>query len=176
MTTDNTLSPAVPAGVWCPVISLYKPTPLQELNLAATRTYFRHLISSGVNGLVLQGSTAEAALLLPEERVTLTRLARDVARELGIPDFPLAAGVSGQSTVETFRPIDDAVGAGADFALLLPPSYWPKAIGNKDIVAFYEEVADYSPISVIIYNVSLCLASSFLSPPFSAYSSLNYRY
>lgn len=161
MTTDDTLPPAVPAGVWCPVISLYKPTPLQELDLVATRTYFRHLISSGVNGLVLQGSTAEAALLLPEERVTLTRLARDVARELGVPDFPLAAGVSGQSTVETFRLIDDAVGAGADFALLLPPSYWPKAIGNKDIVAFYEEVADYSPIPVIIYNVSLCLASFF---------------
>jgi len=151
--------PAVPAGVWCPVVSLYKPTPRQELDLDATRTYFGHLISSGVNGLVLQGSTAEAALLLPEERVALTRLAREVARGLGVPDFPLAAGVSGQSTVETFRLIDDAARAGADFALLLPPSYWPKAISNKDIVAFYREVADYSPIPVIIYNVRAVLCT-----------------
>ncbi|KXJ94916.1 hypothetical protein Micbo1qcDRAFT_116888, partial [Microdochium bolleyi] len=145
-------APAVPAGVWCPVVSLYKDTPLQELDMDAMHTYFTHLISSGVNGLVLQGSTAEAALLLPEERVAITRLARKAAADLGVPDFPLAAGVSGQSTVETFRLIDDATEAGADFALLLPPSYWPKAIGNKDIVAFYRDAADHSRIPIIIYN------------------------
>ncbi|KAH7021477.1 NADP-dependent oxidoreductase domain-containing protein [Microdochium trichocladiopsis] len=145
-------SPAVPAGVWCPVVTLYKDSPRQELDLEAMHTYFTHLISSGVNGLVLQGSTAEAALLLPEERVAITRTARKAAADLGVPKFPLAAGVSGQSTVETFRLLDDATEAGADFGLLLPPSYWPKAITNKDIVQFYREVADHSHIPIIVYN------------------------
>lgn len=157
MTVSQSKAPAVPAGVWCPVVTLYKDTPRQEIDLDAMYTYFSHLISSGVNGLVLQGSTAEAALLLPEERVELTRLARKAAVDVGKPDFPLAAGISGQSTAETLRLVDDATAAGADFGLLLPPSYWPKAISNPAIVEFYSEVADHSRIPIIVYNVSLAL-------------------
>lgn len=153
MSTTASAAPAVPAGVWCPVVTLYKDTPRQEVDLDAMYTYFSHMISSGVNGLVLQGSTAEAALLLPEERVSLTRIARQAAVDVGKPNFPLAAGISGQSLVETLRLVDDATAAGADFGLLLPPSYWPKAISNQAIVEFYSEVADHSRIPIIVYNV-----------------------
>lgn len=154
MASTDYKASAVPAGVWCPVVTLYKDTPRQEVDLDAMYTYFSHLISSGVNGLVLQGSTAEAALLLPEERVDLTRIARKAATDLGVPNFPLAAGISGQSTTETLRLVDDAAAAGADFGLLLPPSYWPKAVSNPAIVDFYSEVADHSRIPIIVYNVS----------------------
>lgn len=145
---------AIPAGVWCPVVSLYKNTPRQELDLEASRKYFAHLIRGGVNGLVLQGSTAEAALLSPEERRDLIKTARQAAADVGAPNFPLAAGISGQSTNETLRLVDDAAEAGADFGLLLPPSYWPKAVTNDAIVEFYLEVADHSRIPIIAYNVS----------------------
>ncbi|PPJ50902.1 hypothetical protein CBER1_07613 [Cercospora berteroae] len=148
----QTLSAAVPAGVWCPVISLYKDTPRQEIDLEASYTYFSHLIKGGVNGLVLQGSTAEAALLSREERIEITRTARKAAIDLGVPDFPLAAGISGQSTNESIRLAEDAAAAGANFGLLLPPSYWPKAVTNEVIVDFYREVADHSKIPIICYN------------------------
>ncbi|KAI5368319.1 putative aldolase-type TIM barrel, aldo/keto reductase, aldo-keto reductase [Septoria linicola] len=152
--TPTTQKSAVPAGVWCPVVSLYKDTPRQELDLEASYTYFQHLIRTGVNGLVLQGSTAEAALLSPEERIDLTRTARKAATDLGVPRFPIAAGISGQSTNETLRLVDDAAAAaaGADFGLLLPPSYWPKAISNDAIVDFYREVADHARIPIIVYD------------------------
>ena len=153
--STTTPKSAIPAGVWCPVVSLYKDTPRQELDLEASYTYFQHLIRGGVNGLVLQGSTAEAALLSPEERIELTRTARRAATDLGVPDFPIAAGVSGQSTNETLRLVDDAATAGADYGLLLPPSYWPKAITNDALVDFYREVADHSKIPIIVYNVSM---------------------
>lgn len=146
---------AIPAGVWCPVVSLYKNTPRQELDLEASRKYFSFLIRGGVNGLVLQGSTAEAALLCPEERRDLIKTARQAAADVGAPKFPLAAGISGQSTNETLRLVDDAAEAGADFGLLLPPSYWPKAVTNDAIVEFYLEVADHSRIPIIAYNVRL---------------------
>ncbi|KAK4499715.1 hypothetical protein PRZ48_010233 [Zasmidium cellare] len=150
--TATTESPAVPAGIWCPVVSLYKDSPRQEIDLEASYTYFSHLIRGGVNGLVLQGSTAEAALLSREERIDITKIARKAATDLGVPDFPLAAGISGQSTNETLRLVDDAAAAGADFGLLLPPSYWPKAITNDALVDFYREVADHSKIPIIAYN------------------------
>lgn len=155
LTTTPEQPPAVPPGIWCPVISLYKDTPRQEIDLEASYTYFTHLIRGGVNGLVLQGSTAEAALLSREERIDITRTARKAAVDLGVPDFPLAAGISGQSTNETLRLVDDAAAAGADFGLLLPPSYWPKAITNDALVEFYREVADHSRIPIIAYNVSV---------------------
>lgn len=153
--TETSQAPAVPAGIWCPVVTLFKDTPRQEVDSDAMYKYFSHLVSSGVHGLVLQGSTAEAALLLPEERTELTTLARRVATDLGVPNFPLAVGISGQSTVETIRLVDDAALAGADFGLLLPPSYWPKAVSNQAIVDFYSEVADHSRIPIIVYNVSV---------------------
>lgn len=144
----------MPAGVWCPVVSLYTNTPRQELDLESSRKYFAHLIRGGVNGLVLQGSTAEAALLSPQERVSLIKTARQAAADAGAPRFPMAAGISGQSTNETLRLVDDAAEAGADFGLLLPPHYWPKAITNDAILEFYHEIADHARIPIIVYNVS----------------------
>ena len=68
--------------------------------------------------------------------------------------FPLVAGISGQSTNESIKLAADAALAGADYGLLLPPSYWPKAISNGAIEEFYRDVADNSKIPIIVYNVS----------------------
>lgn len=153
-TTTSTVVPAVAPGVWCPVVTLYNDTDRQEVDLDACYKYFTYLIRGGVNGLVLLGSTAEAALLSAEERIDLVKIARKAATDQGAPNFPLAAGISGQSTNETLRLADDAAKAGADYGLLLPPCYWPKAMPNDAIVAFYREVADESRIPIIVYNVS----------------------
>lgn len=157
-----TNEPAIPGGVWCPVISLYKSTPRQELDLEASLKYFTYLCRSGIHGLVLQGSTAEAALLSPEERIALIRVGRQAASDAGRPELKIMAGISGQSTNETLRLAEDAAEAGADFGLLLPPSYWPKAVGDDVIVEFYQEVAGESRIPIVIYNVSCSLP--ILSP------------
>lgn len=154
---------AIPPGIWCPVVSIYKDTPAQEVDLQASYDYFSFLVRGGVNGLVIQGSTAEAALLSREEKIELLKVARKVVSDLGVPNFPIAAGISGQSTSETLRLADDAATAGASFGLLLPPSYWPKAISNDDIVEFYKEVADHSKIPIIVYNVSCARIRSLMT-------------
>ncbi|CAD0089672.1 unnamed protein product [Aureobasidium mustum] len=149
---SSTRDSAIPGGVWCPVVSLYRNTPRQEVDLDASRKYFAFLIRGGVSGLVLQGSTAEAALLSSSERIDLIKTARQAAADVGKPDFPLMVGISGQSTNETLQLVDDAAKNGADFGLLLPPSYWPKAVTNDVMVEFYEEVADNSQIPIVVYN------------------------
>ncbi|KAL5314198.1 hypothetical protein ACEPPN_018623 [Leptodophora sp. 'Broadleaf-Isolate-01'] len=147
----NKASP-LPRGVYCPVLSLYEPTPEQDLDLDASYKYFSYLIRGGVDGLVLAGTTAEAVLLSPSERQSLTRTARTAAVDLGFHSFPLVAGISGQSTRESIKLAKEAKEAGADFGLLLPPCFWPKAVNKDVILAFYNEVADSSPIPVVIYN------------------------
>ncbi|KIV79431.1 hypothetical protein PV11_06993 [Exophiala sideris] len=142
----------LPKGVYCPVVSLYKPTKRQEVDLDASYKYFSYLIRGGVNALVLAGSTAEAALLSPTERQDLLRVARKAALDLGLDNYPLVAGISGQSTNESIVLAQQAAEAGADFGLLLPPNYWAKAVSKDVILSFYREVADESTIPIVVYN------------------------
>lgn len=146
-------SKPLPAGIYCPVLSLYKSTPRQEIDYEASYKYFAYLIRGGVDGLVMAGTTAEAVLLSATERQELVRVARRAASDLGFPDFPVVAGISGQSTNESIQLAKDANEAGGDFGLLLPPSYWVKAVTKDVIVDFYREVADNSPIPIVIYSV-----------------------
>lgn len=145
----------LPPGIYCPVISLYKPTLRQEVDLEASYKYFAFLVKGGVTGLVLAGTTAEAVLLSHQERIDLTRVARKVVDDLGFPDLPLVAGISGQSVNESITFAEEAKEAGATFGLLLPPSYWAKAVSKDVILGFYRDVADASPLPVVIYNVRL---------------------
>ena len=54
----------LPPGVYCPVVSLYKDSKKQEVDLDASYKYFAHLVKGGCHGLVLAGSTAEARLVV----------------------------------------------------------------------------------------------------------------
>ncbi|KLU91344.1 dihydrodipicolinate synthase [Magnaporthiopsis poae ATCC 64411] len=74
-------------------------------------------------------------------------------RRRGLPaDYPIVAGISAQSTRETILCAREAAEAGANFGLLLPPSYWAKAVTPDAMLAYYREVADASPIPIVIYN------------------------
>ncbi|KAL4752232.1 hypothetical protein BDW72DRAFT_212104 [Aspergillus terricola var. indicus] len=150
--TIATKSKPLPAGIYCPVLSLYKPTTRQEIDYDASYKYFVYLIRGGVDGLVMAGTTAEAVLLSASERQELVRVARRAATDLGLPQFPIVAGISGQSTNESIRLAEEAHEGGADFGLLLAPSYWVKAVTKEVILDFYREVADNSPIPVVIYS------------------------
>lgn len=152
--TIATKSKPIPPGVYCPVVSVYKPTPHQEVDLDASYNFFSYLIRSGIDGLVLAGTTAEAVLLSPEERKDLIKVARKAAVDSGRPQFPVVAGISGQSTIESIRLAEDALSAGADFGLLLPPSYWAKAVTKEVILGFYRDIADATALPIVIYSVS----------------------
>lgn len=156
-------SAPIPPGIYCPVISLYKPTPRQEVDYDASYKFFSYLIRGGVDGLVLAGTTAEAVLLSAEERKELVKVARKAAVDLGRPQFPIVAGISGQSTNESIRLAEDALTAGASFGLLLPPSYWAKAVTKDAILGFYRDIADSTTLPIVIYSVSLCTRGRWLA-------------
>lgn len=147
----------LPPGVYVPVISLFKDTPRQELDLDAAYKHFSHMIRGGVHGIVLAGTNAEAVLLSPNDRIELIRVAKKAATDLGVPNYPLVAGITGHSTNESIQLAEDAAKAGAGWALLLPPNYWAKAVTKDVILSFYREVADNSPIPVVIYSVCCIL-------------------
>ncbi|KAK5789188.1 hypothetical protein VI817_008312 [Penicillium citrinum] len=158
----------IPAGIYVPVISLYKPTPRQEIDYDASYKLFSHLIRGGLDGLVLAGTNAEAVLLSAEERKELVKVARKAATDLGRPEFPIVAGISGQSTNESIRLAEDALSSGADFGLLLPPNYWAKAVTKDALLGFYRDVADATTLPIVIYSVSTTKKiRSWVSPELS---------
>jgi 4-hydroxy-2-oxoglutarate aldolase len=141
------VSPTPAPGVWAPTVTFYDPTTGQ-LDLDAQERYNRYLSKSGLSGLVVLGTNGEAFLLTREERAQLIANAR---KAVG-PDFPLMASVSAFSTIQVLEYIDDAHKAGADYALLLPPCYYGKATTPVVISNFFAEVAEKSPLPIVIYN------------------------
>lgn len=111
-------------------------------------TYYQYLSKTGLAGLVILGTNAEAFLLTREERSTLIALAREAVGE----SYPIMAGCGAHSTKATLELIYDAHRAGANYALVLPASYFGKATSPKVIENFFDEIAEKSPIPIVIYN------------------------
>lgn len=136
-----------PGGVWCPAVTFFNPDT-DELDLDAQAKYYSYLSKTGLAGLVILGTNAEAFLLTREERKTLIATAR---RAIG-PDFPIMAGVGAHATKQVIEHIDDAAQAGANCVLVLPPAYFGKATTPAVIEKFYADISERSKLPIIIYN------------------------
>lgn len=56
-----------PPGVWCPAVTMFDPDT-DTLDLQNQAKYYSYLSTSGLAGLVILGTNAEAFLLTREER------------------------------------------------------------------------------------------------------------
>jgi dihydrodipicolinate synthase/N-acetylneuraminate lyase len=104
--------------------------------------------------VVLAGTNGEAATLKIDEKVALVRKLRERAGN----DLPITVGCIGGCTRDV---IDDVVAmqdAGADFALVLVPSYFHFALDQAAVISYFEEVADASPLPICIYNFPTVVA------------------
>ncbi|KAK7722562.1 hypothetical protein SLS64_001099 [Diaporthe eres] len=141
-----------PPGIHAPSLTWFKNDANQELDWDLQKKHIEFLISSGLDGVVIAGTNGESVVLTQEEKARLVKLTREVATALGRPDLPITLGTSGQSTREVIAETKRAKEAGADFVLVLVPSYFHFAMNEEAIVGFFEELAGASPVPVLIYN------------------------
>jgi len=113
------------------------------------RQNIERLLAAGVSGIVVSGSTGEAALLDADEQRRLVEIARDAMTDRAW----LIAGTGGESTRETIALTRAAAAAGADAVLVRPPSYFSAAASPATLVTHFRAVADASPVPVLIYNI-----------------------
>ena len=104
-------------------------------------------IDSGINALVVMGTTGENATIEPEDQTQVIRFA--VERTAG--RIPVIAGTGTNNTEHVLRNTREACRVGADAVLVVTP-YYNKATQNGLIKHFYT-VADASTVPVIVYNV-----------------------
>ncbi|CAE7210927.1 hypothetical protein PTNB73_09103 [Pyrenophora teres f. teres] len=143
------MGPPPSAGVWCPTVTFYTPeSDTATLDLVAQKQYFTYLSKSGLTGLVVLGSNAEAFLLTRDEKKALMKCARQSVGS----NYPLMVGISGFSVPQVMENINDAIEAGANYGLLLPAAYYGPATSKDVVMAFYDEVAQKSSLPIVIYN------------------------
>ncbi|KAK4539615.1 hypothetical protein LTR36_010498 [Oleoguttula mirabilis] len=149
---ERTVSRSYPPGVHVPSLTFFDATPRQEIDWDTQSKHLDFLVRSGVHGVVLAGTNGEAVALTRSEKAALVRRTREVAKDAGKPDLPITLGTSGTSTRDV---IDDCTAgreAGADFVLVLVPSFFHFAMSKDAICEFFEEVGDQSPLPILIYN------------------------
>lgn len=149
-------------GVYVPTLAFF--TPDDEVDGPALEQHIIKLLDASVAGIVVHGSNGECAHLSPSERSAIIRVARDtILHEASGTRVPLIAGCGAQSTRETLELCQDAGKAGASHALVLPPSYYGGLLPDDLIVQHFYDVADKSPIPLIVYNFPGAAAGRDLS-------------
>ncbi|KXH67381.1 dihydrodipicolinate synthase [Colletotrichum salicis] len=146
-------SKPLPPGVYTPLVTIYKAgDPLQPVDHDALYKQCQALVRAGIHGLVYLGTNGALVLLTADERKAILETAVRAVKDLGKPGYPIVAGISAESTRDAILNAKDAGAAGASFGLLLPPSYWAKALSSDAILGYYRDVADNSPIPIVIYD------------------------
>ena len=148
-------------GVYVPTVAFFKRN--EDLDLDTVRRHAVRLAKAGVAGIATQGSNGEAVHLTHQERKLVTRATRKVLSDEGFDSLPVIVGCGSQSTRETIELCREASSAGGDYALVLPPSYYKPSYKPDTIVEFFKDVADKSPIPIIIYNYPAAVAGIDLS-------------
>lgn len=118
-----------------------------DIDYEAMGRFIDWQIDSGINALVVMGTTGENATIEPEDQTEVIRFT--VERTAG--RIPVIAGTGTNNTEHVLRNTREACRVGADAVLVVTP-YYNKATQNGLIRHFYT-VADASTVPVIVYNV-----------------------
>lgn len=103
-----------------------------------------------LRGYVVQGSNGEVVYLSQEERVDVVKFVRATISS----DKLIIAGAGCESTKQTVNLCEKMAEAGANAVLVINPSYYSKAMTSiKVIINHFIQVANKSPVPVIVYNM-----------------------
>lgn len=118
-----------------------------SIDYEALGRFVEFQISSGINGLVVMGTTGENATIEPEDQKKV--IAYTVEKVAG--RVPVIAGTGTNNTEHVLHNTRNACQVGADAILVVTP-YYNKATQNG-LVTHFTAVADESTLPVILYNV-----------------------
>ena len=125
-------------------------TPFDErgnVDEEAAVNLMHHLVEHGSDGLVVCGTTGEAATLDDEEHLGVIALA--VHEMKGI--CPVVAGVGSNDTRHAVSLTERATAVGADVLLSVNPYY--NRPSRRGIVAHYREVVRATNLPILLYNI-----------------------
>jgi 4-hydroxy-tetrahydrodipicolinate synthase len=141
MPSETSLGPILTAMV----------TPFDDrgaVNEAAARGLMRHLVEHGSDGVVIAGTTGEAATLDDEEKLGLFEAAVD---ELG-GRATVVAGTGSNDTAHSVRLTREAAARGVDAVLVVTPYY--NRPNERGLRAHFTACAEAAgDVPMVLYNI-----------------------
>ena len=117
-----------------------------ELDLQAARQLARWMVSEGMHGLILAGTTGEWFSMNALEK---SRFCEVVCQEVN-GERPVLMGCNAFTAAEAVNNARAAAAAGADGILLTPPPYI--RLSEPETFAFYKFVNDEIDLPICVYN------------------------
>ena len=118
-----------------------------SIDYEALGRFIEFQIDSGINALVVMGTTGENATIEPEDQKKVIAYAVEkVAKRV-----PVIAGTGTNNTEHVLHNTKNACEVGADAILVVTP-YYNKATQNG-LIKHFTTVADASSVPMILYNV-----------------------
>ena len=134
------------AGVMPPIT-----TPFQNGRFALDKLKmnFKKWNKTGLSGFLVLGSNGEAVYLNEKEKIKVIEVSRE-----SIPASKIMiVGTGMESTRETIQFTNQAAKMGADYALVVTPSYFKGSMKPQILYDHFIAVAEASQIGILLYNV-----------------------
>jgi 4-hydroxy-2-oxoglutarate aldolase len=140
--------PPALGGVFPPIATVFDSVS-GDVDARAISANVARLMTTGLAGILALGSNGEAGLLDDDECDRVVAAARE-----SVPrDRLMLVGVGRESTRASIRAARRAAELGADAVLVRPPSYYKAHVNNDALTAHFRQVADASPIPIVLYNL-----------------------
>lgn len=131
------------SGLWIPLVT---PFDQDKVDYGALKRLVAHYQASGIAGLVVCGSTGEAAALSDEEQLDVLQTVMAEA-----PDLPVIMGLSGYHLGKTAARVRALSPLNLAGILLPAPSYIrPSQAG---LIDWFTTLADASAVPVVLYDI-----------------------
>jgi 4-hydroxy-tetrahydrodipicolinate synthase len=125
-------------------------TPLLDndrLDIKGLERLIEHVISGGVHGIFILGTTGEAQSLSFDLRAETIKRAGCILKSR----LPLLVGISDTSVGDSVKLAKIAAENGADALVSAPPYYYTS--GQPELIEFYEYLIPQLPLPIYLYNI-----------------------
>jgi len=133
-------------GIFAPVCTPFAPD--EEIDYDALRFNIAYYATTPLRGYLALGSNGENRSLTEKEKLeVLTAIIESKGSEQVV-----MAGATYDAKRDTDCFFRHAAALGTDFGLVLPPSYFRKQMTDAILEGYFRDVADCSPIPILLYN------------------------
>lgn len=133
-----------PKGMYVPVVTPFRAD--QSIDFGAFHQVIDFLAESGLDGMLISGSTGEYhTMSLEEQKEVIRKGCEYVAGRI-----PVVAGIGKSTAKATIELANFAAECGAEWGLVLPPYYQPTT--RQGIIDFFREIAENSNVGIMVYN------------------------
>ena len=136
-------------GIFTPIVTPFRQD--DSVDEPGLRQNVARWMRSPLTGLVVLGSNGEAPQLDDDEADRVIAITREEVPQ----GRPLIAGTGRESTKATIAATRRAAAQGVDAVLVRTPSFFKSQMTSDVFIRYYREVADASPVPVLLYNVTM---------------------